>query len=777
MDTKFLNKLEFNEILKDLSNYDVTKIGKEYCLNISPIFDKKIVQELLNETTEAVIMKHRKSTPPIVDISDITTHLKILNSSATLNTTHLLELAHILKISRELKKYFNTNDIDNSQFEILQKYFSNLYSNKNIEDKIFSSIIDENHIDDRASSKLYSIRTKQKSTENAIRESLTSMLNQKYVQEPIITIRNNRFVIPIKQEFKGTVKGFIHDISSSGSTIFIEPLSIFELNNNLNSLKIEENIEIENILNNLSSLFYDITNMLSSTVYNIAKIDFAFAKAKYAIQMDATEPILNNKKCINLKQARHPLINKSKVVPININIGNSFSTLVITGPNTGGKTVTLKTVGLLVLMAICGLYIPADENSSIYVFDNIYADIGDDQSISESLSTFSSHMSNIIQIINNASSNSLVLVDELGSGTDPIEGSSLAVSILEYLHSLNILTIATTHYPEVKNYALITQGFENASCEFDLNTLSPTYNLLIGVPGKSMAFAISKKLGLKQKILDNANSKINSDNINIEELLKNIYDNKISIEKEKKEIDNKLLEINNIKKSLEDQKESISKTKLEIINNAKIEARNILLDAKDSANNLIKKIEDSKSASIIRNELNDKIKKFSVSIEDNNVNSSNKIKKEDIYIGLNVHVDTLNQDATILSLPNNSNMVSIQIGNMKMNVKISDLSYSKSKGNKENNISKKYNSINKSINFNPELNVIGLNVDEALFIIDKYIDDALLAKINTIRIVHGKGTGKLRNGIHNYLKSNKRVKSFRLGLYGEGENGVTVVEL
>ena len=777
MDTKFLNKLEFNEILKDLSNYAVTKIGKEYCLNISPIFDKKIVQELLNETTEAVIIKHRKSTPPIVDISDITTHLKILNSSGTLNTTHLLELAHILKISRELKKYFNTNDIDNSQFEILQKYFSNLYSNKNIEDKIFSSIIDENHIDDRASSKLYSIRTKQKSTENAIRESLTSMLNQKYVQEPIITIRNNRFVIPIKQEFKGTVKGFIHDISSSGSTIFIEPLSIFELNNNLNSLKIEENIEIENILNNLSSLFYDITNMLSSTVYNIAKIDFAFAKAKYAIQMDATEPILNNKKCINLKQARHPLINKSKVVPININIGNSFSTLVITGPNTGGKTVTLKTVGLLVLMAICGLYIPADENSSIYVFDNIYADIGDDQSISESLSTFSSHMSNIIQIINNASSNSLVLVDELGSGTDPIEGSSLAVSILEYLHSLNILTIATTHYPEVKNYALITQGFENASCEFDLNTLSPTYNLLIGVPGKSMAFAISKKLGLKQKILDNANSKINSDNINIEELLKNIYDNKISIEKEKKEIDNKLLEINNIKKSLEDQKESISKTKLEIINNAKIEARNILLDAKDSANNLIKKIEDSKSASIIRNELNDKIKKFSVSIEDNNVNSSNKIKKEDIYIGLNVHVDTLNQDATILSLPNNSNMVSIQIGNMKMNVKISDLSYSKSKGNKENNISKKYNSINKSINFNPELNVIGLNVDEALFIIDKYIDDALLAKINTIRIVHGKGTGKLRNGIHNYLKSNKRVKSFRLGLYGEGENGVTVVEL
>ena len=777
MDTKFLNKLEFNKIIKNLSNFAVTKIGKEYCLNLTPIFNKKIVQELLKETTEAIIIKQRKSTPPIIDIPDITPHIKILNSSGTLNSKYLLELAHILKVSRELKQYFNNDDIDTSQFEILPEYFNNLYSNKNIEDKIFSAIIDENHIDDRASSKLYSIRNKQRSTENTIRESLASFLNKKYVQEPIITIRNNRFVIPIKQEFRGTVKGFVHDISSSGSTIFIEPLNIFELNNTLNSLKIEENIEIENILKELSSLFFNITDLLSNNLYNIGKIDFAFAKAKYAIEINATEPILNDNKYINLKNARHPLIEQSKVVPININIGDSFSTLVITGPNTGGKTVTLKTVGIIVLMAICGLYIPASENSSIYVFDNIYADIGDDQSISESLSTFSAHMTNIIQIVNNANSNSLVLLDELGSGTDPIEGSSLAVSILEYLHSLNILTIATTHYPEVKNYALINSGFENASCEFDLNTLSPTYNLLIGVPGKSMAFAISKKLGLKQEILDNASSKLNSDNINIEELLKNIYDNKISIQKEKQKIDNTLLEIENLKKSIENQKEEIEKSKSEIINKSKLEARKILLDAKDSANDLIKKLQDSKSASNVRNELNDKIKKLSMNNENIPSKTSSKLKKEDIHIGLKVHVDTLNQEATILSFPNNSNMLSIQIGNMKMNINISDLSYSNSKEDKETKISKTYASSNKSKYFSPELNVIGLNVDEALFIIDKYIDDALLAKVNTIRIVHGKGTGKLRNGIHNYLKNNKRVKSFRLGLYGEGENGVTIVEL
>ena len=777
MDTKFLNKLEFNEIKKNLSFFAVTKIGKDYCFNLMPNFNKKTVQELLKETTEAIIIKYRKSTPPIIDIPDITPHIKILNSSGTLNSKYLLDLAHILKISRELKQYFNNNDIDNSQFEIINNYFNNLYSNKKIEDRIFSAIIDENHIDDRASNKLYSIRTKQRNTENIIRESLNSFLSKKYVQEPIITIRNNRFVIPIKQEFKGTIKGFIHDISSSGSTIFIEPLNIFELNNTLNSLKIEENIEIENILKELSSLFYDISDMLASNVYNIGKIDFAFAKAKYAIDINATEPILNDNKYINLINARHPLIESSKVVPISINLGDNFSTLVITGPNTGGKTVTLKTVGLLVLMAICGLYIPASENSSIYVFDNIYADIGDDQSISESLSTFSSHMSNIIQIINNASSNSLVLVDELGSGTDPIEGSSLAVSILEYLYSSGILTIATTHYPEVKNYALVNKGFENASCEFDLNTLSPTYNLLIGVPGKSMAFAISKKLGLKQEILNNANSKLNSENINIEELLKNIYDNKISIQKEKQKIDNTLLEIENLKKSIEIQKEEIEKSKLEIINKSKLEARKILLDAKNSADILIKKLQSTKNSSSIRNELKDKIKNLNTNIETNNINSSKKIKKEDLKIGLSVHVDTLNQEGIILNSSNNSNMVLVQVGNMKMNLKISDLSYSKTKNNKENKIPKEYNSINKSINFNPELNVIGLNVEEALFIIDKYIDDALLAKVKTIRIVHGKGTGKLRNGIHTYLKSNKRIKSFRNGLYGEGENGVTIVEL
>ena len=596
--------------------------------------------------------------------------------------------------------------------------------------------------------------------------------------EPIVTIRNDRFVIPLKQEYRNMIKGFIHDISSSGSTVYIEPLAIFEINNEINNLKIEENIEIEKILQNLSILLYKYTNELKNNVILIGKLDVLSAKVLYSKSIDGIKPTLNTQKYINLIAARHPLIDKNNVVPINIALGKNFNSLIITGPNTGGKTVSLKTTGLLLLMAYTGLYIPCNENSSICVFKNIFADIGDEQSISESLSTFSSHMTNIINITNNANENSLILLDELGSGTDPIEGANLAISILNYFYNMGCLVISTTHYQELKNYALITDGFENASSEFDIENLRPTYKLLIGIPGKSNAFAISQKLGLKQEILDNAYSLLKDDNIHIEDILKNIYDNKIQIEYEKQEIDKNLMQIQNLRKELEKENKDVKQKEQELIENAELEAREIILTAKDEVNEIIKKLNningDLKTANNLRNTLNDKLKQFDVKkIENGN------LEKKDIQLGMLVEVIPFNATGTVISLPNKSNEVQIQIGNTKMNISLSNLNKTKKTLTNENFSTTKVNRNNgsKSKYISPEINVIGQNVDEAIYIIDKYLDDCTISNISPIRIVHGKGTGKLREGIHAFLKKHPHVKSFRLGTFGEGEMGVTVVEL
>lgn len=471
MKEKYLEKLEFNQIKKILSDFAITYIGKDLVMGLFPSNNSTEVQNLLNETTESFRLLYRKSTPPIIEIPNITVHLKTLASDSVLSSRQLLDLATILKLARNLKEYFIQDNIDTSFCKIISTYFNTLYSNPYIENTVFSSIIDENTFEDNASPALASIRRNIRKYENNVRTKLNSFLSSKYVGEPIITIRAGRFVIPIKSEYRAEVKGFVHDISSSGSTVFIEPISVFELNNELNSLKMEEANEIEKILQKLTSLFYDLIDKLENNIVLIGKIDFSFAKAKYAKTIRATEPILCGDKTINFIQARHPLIDANSVVPINIHIGNNFSALVITGPNTGGKTVTLKTVGLLCAMACSGLYIPTSENSTLYVFDAIFADIGDEQSIQESLSTFSSHMCNIIEITHCATSNSLILLDELGSGTDPIEGASLAISILEYFHQKGALTISTTHYQEIKNFALVTEDFENASSEFDIENL------------------------------------------------------------------------------------------------------------------------------------------------------------------------------------------------------------------------------------------------------------------------------------------------------------------
>lgn len=778
-------KLEFNKIIEILQNYCITQKGKELVENLLPSNNFNKVQKSLNETKEAVSLIYKNSTPSFYKFEDIDLSIKNLESGISLSVPSILNLNKIFKIAFELKNYFDKEYIETDNYPILSNLFNLLYTNKSILNEINNSISDEGLIQDNASTTLKDIRKKQKNLEHDIRNKLNDMIHgsfSKYLQDNIITVRNDRFVIPVKEEYRSLVKGFVHDISNAGSTLFIEPISIFEMNNNINKLKLEEELEIEKILQKLSFLFEPYIEELKQDVELIGKLDFIFAKAKYSKKINGITPILNKNKEINFKNARHPLIDENKVVPISLSLGKDFSTLLITGPNTGGKTVTLKTVGLLTLMACSGLNIPADENSSIYVFDKIFADIGDDQSISDSLSTFSSHMINIVSIIENASNNSLVLIDELGSGTDPVEGASLAISILDYLHNLNTLTIVTTHYQELKQYALSHTGFENASVEFNVDELKPTYRLLVGIPGKSNAFAISKNLGLPNKIIEKAKTLMTEEQINFEELLKNIYDQKSLIEKEKEEITKKLENISNLEKTLIKDNESLRKQEQDIINKAKVEARNILLEAKEEANDIIKdlnNIKNTKSAETLRNKLNDKINKIhTLENNDTKPNTNNLLNVNDIKPNMTVFVRKFNQNGTVLSRPSKSNEVQIQIGLIKTNISINELekAHSDKKDNKKP-LTSTYSNLSKVKNIKSEINVIGLNVEEAIFVVDKFLDDASLSKLNTVRIVHGKGTGKLMKGIHNFLKTNPHVKSFRLGTYGEGEMGVTVVEL
>ena len=730
---RFLDKLEYNLIKKDLAKYSYTFIGKELCTKLEPYSTKEKVEQSLSETTEAVSLVDNHGSFPFLEINDQTINVKKLKSSISLSAKSLLEVSKILKTSYELKKYFNNSEITTN---ILNNYFEELYSNEKIEHKISSSIISDTEIADSASSNLASIRKNKKNLELAIRNKLNKIIHSnsysKYIMDPIVTIRNDRFVIPVKEEYRNKIKGFIHDTSSSGSTLYIEPLSSFELNNKISDLIVEENKEIEQILANLSALLFPIADQIEHTNYLIGKIDFIHSKAKFSITYNCTCPKIDS--YIDLKNARHPLISKDKIVPVSVYIGKpEFSTLVITGPNTGGKTVTLKTVGLLCSIAQSGLHIPASENSSIKIFDNIFADIGDEQSIESSLSTFSAHIKNIVNILNNFTKNSLILVDELGSGTDPIEGANLAISLLEKFHSVGAVTIATTHYSEIKNYCLTHNGFENASVEFDIKTLKPTYNVLIGIPGKSNAFAISEQLGIPKDIIDRASDLISKPDTDIEAVMKQIYDNKVQIEKEKKEIEKNLNQVTMLRKSLENDVSDKLKNEQERIEKAKKEARQIVLEAKEESSEIIKrlnKMDDSNlsEANKLRNKLNDSAKEL----------SNNGI------------------DLSVLLSLNDKDSSKIKTGQKKGSVHI--------KNSKAKNISS-------------EINLLGETVDIAIAELDQYLDSCKMANLHQVRVVHGKGTGKLREGIHKYLESSKYVKSFRIGEYGEGDYGVTIVYL
>lgn len=726
-----LDKLEFNAIREKVANFAYTHEGKNLVMNLEPSSNSLEVSHSLAETSDAINAIHIKGNFPISNIDDFSLWIKILKSGSALSSKSLLDLCSILRISRELLDYYKDFEISLSS---LDDYFSMLYSNKDIEKKISSSIISEDVISDDASSKLFSIRKTKKSLEADIKLKLNSFIHSstysKYIMDPVVTIRDSRYVIPVKEEYRSFVKGFIHDTSASGSTVYIEPMTVFEMNNKINNLTLDENKEIERILKSLTDLLYPIANYIEKDIDLIGKLDFISARARFAIETNSTLPILSDE--INLIKARHPLIPNEKVVPIDIYVGKNFSTLVITGPNTGGKTVSLKTVGLLCLMAQSGLFIPANENSKVKVFDNIFADIGDEQSIAESLSTFSSHMTNIVKVVQVVNNNSLVLVDELGSGTDPIEGANLALALLEYFHNKGAITIATTHYHEIKNYCITHDGFENASCEFDIEKLEPTYHLLIGIPGKSNAFAISRRLGLPNEILDRATNLMNKPDVDLETLMKEIYDDKVTIQRLKEEEEKNLNQAQTLRKSLENEVSSKLANEEKKIEQARKEARNILLNAKEEANQIIKELSslnsnDLKKANMLRSKLNDSLKETTPN--NNGLDLSVLLK--------------LNNQETIK--PTNNSKVHIN------------------------------NTASKGVS--PEINLLGENVDTAIEILDKYLDNCSLAHLKQVRVIHGKGTGKLREGIHSYLKKCKYVKQYRIAGFGEGDYGVTIVEL
>ena len=780
-----LNKLEYNEIIDVLEKHCKTYLGKNMCDSLKPSFSFELVDVLLNETKEADTLLHQKGSPPFYETDELEKYIKILKSNQTLSIKGLLNIGMLLRIARELKEYFYDNNT--SSFINLEKYFTLLYSNPSIEKSIFDKIIDESTIADNASKKLSSLRRNRKNFEQEVKDKLNSYIHSstyaKYIMEPIVTIRNNRYVIPVKEEYRSYIKGFVHDTSSSGSTLYIEPTSIFDLNNKINHIKIEEDLEIEKILHQLSASLYAYTTELDNDLNLIANIDLIFAKAHFGIEINGITPILNNEKFVDLHKARHPLIDKDKVVPINIGLGKDYVSLLITGPNTGGKTVALKTLGLLLLMAYSGIPIPCSEGSNICVFTYIFADIGDEQSIQESLSTFSAHMKNIVEITKKANDNSLVLLDELGSGTDPVEGAALAISILSYLKSINALVCCTTHYQELKEFALVTDGFENASFEFDIENLKPTYKLLVGIPGKSNAFAISKKLGLDEQILNVANAHLKEDKVSIEELLKNIYDNKLKVEKQVEETEKNLRQVEALRKSLEKKQDDVLEKRAKMLEDAKLEARDILLSAKEEATEIIHELSasvDLKQANNLRNKLNDKIRNINSVHYSGQDNSFESIDKNDIKDGLNVYISSLGTNGIILgNTVNKSNEVQVQVGSMKMNVKLSDLRKLSSNVSTTSKSTCKVTTekSSKTKVISPEINVIGQNVDEAIYVIDKYLDNCASANISPVRIVHGKGTGKLREGIHSFLKKHPHVKSFRIGTFGEGEMGVTVVEI
>ena len=791
MNKKTLKTLEYDKILSLLEDHADSEPGKEMCRNLNPSIDMKDIQKWQQETSDALSRLFREGSTSFGGNKDLRFAIKSLEIGSTLSASELLKLAKQLDNAARIRSYGVKDDSDEKP-DSLDEYFNALCPLTQVANEINRCILAEDEIADDASPNLKSIRRQIIQTGDKIHTQLSSMVSgslRSYLQDAVITMRDNRYCIPVKAEYKSQVPGMVHDQSSTGSTFFIEPSAIVSLNNKLKELALEEEQEIHVILTDLSVMCAGHTEELAENQRLLTLLDFIFAKGKLALDMKATMPQYNRKHYLNLRKARHPLINPSVVVPIDVHLGREFDLLVVTGPNTGGKTVSLKTVGLLSLMGQSGLHVSCGDRSELCIFNDIFADIGDEQSIEQSLSTFSSHMVTIVDILKHADRHSLCLFDELGAGTDPTEGAALAIAILGDLHAKGIRTMATTHYSELKVYALSTEGVENASCEFDVESLRPTYRLLIGIPGKSNAFAISSKLGLPDEIIDKAREQISTENESFEDIIADLEASRITIENERKEIAEYKDKIRTLQEQLQKKNEKLDMAKDRILREANEEAREILQEAKDLADETIRDINKAAQAGDVksleagrhkvRNSINDKNTKLNTTTgKKANTNTKKTLDPSKLKKGDSVRIVSLGLKGIVNTLPDQKGNLYVMCGIMKTKTNVNDLVYSQEEEITTPNLSRTGSGtirMNKSMSVSGEINLLGRTVDEALSELEKYLDDAYIAHKPSVRVVHGKGTGALRTAVHNYLRKQKIVADYRLGEYGEGDAGVTIV--
>ena len=791
MNEKVLRTLEYTKIIDKLTEKASSEPGKRLCRELVPMTDLEQIRLAQVQTRDALSMLFAKGSTSFGGNKDVSMSLRSLEIGSTLSIPELLKIAGLLDNVNRIKAYGRTVRDDEKETS-LTDYFERLEPLTPLANEINRCILSEEEIADDASPGLKHVRRSIALIGEKIHSQLTSMVNgsyRSYLQDAVITMRDNRYCIPVKSEYKSQVPGMVHDQSSTGSTFFIEPAAIVNLNNQLKELTIKEKEEIEAVLASLSSQAAESISEISEDQKIMTFLDFVFAKASLAMEENATMPLFNQEHYINIRKGRHPLLSPKKVVPIDIHLGKDFDLLVVTGPNTGGKTVSLKTVGLFTLMGQAGLHIPALDRSELSIFTEVFADIGDEQSIEQSLSTFSSHMTSIVSILQKADENSLCLFDELGAGTDPTEGAALAIAILDHIHTRGIRTMATTHYSELKVYALSTDFVENACCEFNVETLAPTYRLLIGIPGKSNAFAISQKLGLPDYIIQAAKEQINAEDKSFEDLLTDLENSRLTIEKERLEIASYKEEIKTLKERLQTKNEKIDSAKEKILREANEKAREILQDAKNVADETIRVYQKAgpnaslkdleKTRDRLRGEIGKKNEKLALKTQD--PKKGRQIKPEQLKIGDSVKILSMGLNGTVSSLPDHKGNLFVQCGIMRSQANVKDLVYAEAEAAPAASVLQRKPSsagkvkMSKSFSISPEINLLGKTVDEALAELDKYLDDAYLAHLSTVRVVHGKGTGALRSAVQSHLKRVKYVKSYRLGEYGEGDAGVTIV--
>ncbi|MBU3161204.1 endonuclease MutS2 [Clostridium frigoris] len=787
MNKKSLKVLEYYKIKEKIKTYTHTTAGKDIIDNLEPYTNVYEVKEHLQETNEALLLLSRKGSAPFEGIYDVRSAIIRASKEATLMPTQLLRIAQMLRCARLFQNYVGNNG-DELSSRVLDDICIGIVPIKKLEDEIFIAIISDEEISDRASSLLFSLRKSLKDKNASVKDKVTSLVRSyaRYLQESLYTIRGDRYVIPVKIEHKASVPGIVHDQSSSGATLFIEPMSLVNLNNEIKEIMLKEKAEVERILAELSYKIYENINIVSSNANIVWELDSIFAKAGYAIEINAIIPKVNEDGIIDIIEARHPLIDPKVVVPSNIYLGREFTSLVITGPNTGGKTVTLKTVGLIQLMAMSGILIPAREGSMVSFFDEIFADIGDEQSIEQSLSTFSSHMTNIVNIIAKADIKSLALFDELGAGTDPTEGAALAVSILENLRARGTKVVATTHYSELKGYALKTSGVENASVEFNVDTLSPTYRLIIGVPGKSNAFEISKRLGLPDYIIKSARENISIETLEFEELVQSLQEKSIKAQRDARESEVLKQDASKLKDKYQEKLYKLENIRENAMYEAQREAKRLIKSAKEESDIILKNMRELEKLGYSsearqkleeeRKKIKNKLDSIEIHVEKNNNDLGEKIKN--VKQGEEVFLPSLNQKVIVISKPDKKGEVQVQAGIMKINVKVDDLRVSKlsQEDKKKAKIKKREMKLNLS-NVSTSVDLRGMDSEEAIFTVDKYLDEACLGGLKEVTIIHGKGTGVLRNAITDMLKRHGHSKTYRLGNYGEGGSGVTVVEI